>query len=374
MVSYRKSRICVYTDFGASSPLVDSVILSVASSRLPTPQILPSRHFLRNLVPSQSNPTSSAPLVWLHSAEQYFPTDLQVFLDNTKPRVNFNEVAGPSPLDLNSLNRLGGDVFLTCKDDPTTSPAWIKGTKPNAEGKTEGATTGAVIVNDKGNGNVDVFYFTFYANNWGGIVAGIKSLNFGNHVGDWEHTMIRFANGLPTHMWYSQHANGQAFRYDVTRKHNSGLRPLAFSSNGSHANYAIPGTHDHLIPNFNLPGGVLEDHTNEGFLWDPLPNSLFYRFDAPANKFTAYDGKAPLAWLDFGGRWGDQEYPTSDRRQVKVFGQAKYGSGPTGPRDKQLGRGNVCPDNGKTCILRTILVPKSVGSEDELLEGDVVQE
>jgi hypothetical protein len=61
----------------------------------------------------------------------------------------------------------------------TQTPDWIKGTKPDATGKTNGATTAAVIVNDKGNGNVDAFYMYFYAYNWGGEVLGLDDLNFG---------------------------------------------------------------------------------------------------------------------------------------------------------------------------------------------------
>jgi hypothetical protein len=112
----------------------------------------------------------------------------------------------------------------------------------------------------------------------------------------------------------------------VTEKHSDNLRPIAYSANGSHANYAIDGTHDHTIPNFNLPGGVLEDHTAKDIFWDPLQSSLFYKYDAGANSFTAYDGTSPVDWLSFTGRWGDQEYPTSDKRQIKIFGQAKYSS------------------------------------------------
>ncbi|ORY08751.1 hypothetical protein BCR34DRAFT_603391 [Clohesyomyces aquaticus] len=309
-----------------------------------------------------------APLVYLFSGEQFFPSDIQAQLTNTIPEVNFSAVPNvANPLDLNNLNTLSQDVYLTSKDDVTKTPTWIKGVKPDGSGKTNNAVTAAVIVNDKGNGNVDAFYMYFYAYNWGGIVAGINTLQFGNHVGDWEHNMIRFSNGVPQYIWYSQHANGQAFKYSITEKDSSGLRPIVYSANGSHANYAISGTHDHTIPNFNLPGGFLEDHTDKGAVWDPLLSAYYYAFNAGDGSFRAFDesGKTPTGWLGFKGRWGDQEYPTSDKRQVKIFGQAKFASGPTGPADKQLQRTNVCPDNGKECILRGILVPREEGEAQE---------
>lgn len=40
--------------------------------------------------------------------------------------------------------------------------------------------------------------------------------------------MIRFSNGTPRYVWYSQHANGEAFKYSVLRK--SGLRVRKTSS------------------------------------------------------------------------------------------------------------------------------------------------
>lgn len=80
----------------------------------------------------------------------------------------------PAPLTLNnldSLNALGGtNVYLTSDDDITTNPSWLKGVKPDGTGKTEGATSVAIVVNDRGNGEVDAFYMYFYAFNWGGQV------------------------------------------------------------------------------------------------------------------------------------------------------------------------------------------------------------
>lgn len=36
--------------------------------------------------------------------------------------------------------------------------------------------------------------------------------------------MIRFSNGVPKYVWYSQHANGEAFEYHVLKKDKSGER------------------------------------------------------------------------------------------------------------------------------------------------------
>lgn len=51
--------------------------------------------------------------------------------------------------------------------------------------------------------------------------------------------MIRFSNGHPQAIWYSQHASGQAFSYHAAEK--KGKRPIAYSGNGTHANYATAG-------------------------------------------------------------------------------------------------------------------------------------
>lgn len=301
-----------------------------------------------------------APIVYLHSTEQYFPTDITAFLNNTTPRVKYNEVPGPSkPLTTSNVNQMGSNVFLTSNDDVTKDPTWIKGVKPDGQGRTGNAVTAAVIVVDKEEGAVDAFYMYFYAYNYGGEVLGWSELNFGNHVGDWEHTMVRFSNGVPQAIWYSQHANGQAFTYPTVTKHSDNLRPIAYSSKGSHANYAIPGKHDHTIPNLNLPAGVLEDDTDQGTLWDPLLSAWFYHFEADSNDFTALGEGTPTEWLMFKGRWGDEKYPNSDPRQRELFGQTKFSSGPTGPADKQLNRKEVCPENGLICIVRRILVPRS---------------
>lgn len=51
--------------------------------------------------------------------------------------------------------------------------------------------------------------------------------------------MIRFHNGKPTAVFYSQHSDGAAYSYDAVKK--SGLRPISYVATGSHANYPTTG-------------------------------------------------------------------------------------------------------------------------------------
>ena len=179
-------------------------------------------------------------MVWLESTEQYNPGDIGTLLVNTKPETNFAAVtSAPNPLTLNNLNDLnsvGGTVYLTSDVDITTNPPWLYGVKPDSTWKTEGATSCAIIVNDHGSGLVDAFYMYFYPFNLGNTVVGMV---IGDHVGDWEHNMIRFQNGIPQAVWFSQHSFGEAFTYDAVQK--QGVRPISYSAVGSHANYAIAG-------------------------------------------------------------------------------------------------------------------------------------
>ena len=125
--------------------------------------------------------------------------------------------------------------------------------------------------------------------------------------------------------------------------------------------HELDRTHDHTIPGLNLPFGLLlEDHCDQGILWDPTLSAYTYAYDAAANTFTPYDSSIPTNWLYFTGAWGDEQYPTSDPRQREILGislTAKYQSGPTGPIDKQLNRTNVCP-TGETCIVSPVLTAR----------------
>ena len=120
---------------------------------------------------------------------------------------------------LDSIDGLNGtEIYLTAHNDIGKRPRWVKGSRPDSSGATTDAVTCAVIVNNHGGGLVDFYYMYFYGWNQGTIVLGA---DYGNRLGDWEHNMVRFQNGTPTAVWYSQHNNGEAFTYDVVAKYGS---------------------------------------------------------------------------------------------------------------------------------------------------------
>ena len=124
--------------------------------------------------------------MYLFSGEAYFPSDLQIHLNNVIPEISFKQVPGPSPLTLSNLDQLNGNgtgtnTYLTSTSDVMKFPAYLKGVKPDSTGKSAGKNTPIIVV-DHGKGLVDAYYMYFYSYNQGQIVLG-KEL--GDHVGDW---------------------------------------------------------------------------------------------------------------------------------------------------------------------------------------------
>lgn len=117
--------------------------------------------------------------------------------------------------NLDTLNTYGDDVHLMSNTDVTKNPYWLKGVAPDSIHRAGSTKSCAIIIVDHGAGSVDVFYMYFYAYNLGNAVFFQE---LGNHVGDWEHNMIRFRGGVPTEVWFSQHSNGEAFKYAAVEK------------------------------------------------------------------------------------------------------------------------------------------------------------
>jgi len=106
-----------------------------------------------------------APLSYLHSSEQYWPSDIAAHLPKVIPQVDFKPVGGTPTLQ--TLSTLGNNVYLTGVDDVLAHDTeFFKSTvgKP-----TDGlsAAPATVVVVEKPGGITDAFYFYFYSWNNG---------------------------------------------------------------------------------------------------------------------------------------------------------------------------------------------------------------
>ncbi|KAG8532474.1 uncharacterized protein KY384_002351 [Bacidia gigantensis] len=345
-----------------------------------------------------------APFVHLFSDEEYWPTDMSDHIPHTHPAIGYDPITNSNPIlnisNLNLLNQYehGRHVFLTSNDDVEDHPPWIKGeqniptkftyppkhsrnlkdyNKPKTNGSkpTHGGYSPApaiLITVPKGNNTLDAFWFFFYSFNRGNSVFNIR---FGNHVGDWEHTLIRFQHGRPAAVFFSEHNFGSAYSYHAVEK--IGKRPVLYSAVGTHAMYATSGLHPYI-----LPLGLLHDETDRGPLWDPALNTKSYTFDhvACTVRPSMRNPDAETGWFYYNGHWGDKHYPLDDGRQYGFVGEYHYVNGPLGPRFKHLGRRKMCQGAFEDpCEIKEWLggdlevkMGKEVGVGEEWPEGETM--
>ena len=83
-----------------------------------------------------------------------------------------------------------------------------------------------------------MFSFYFYNFNAGPRIPNSTEF-FGNHVGDLEHSVVRFRNGSPDSVYLSRHSSGNLYAYDALEK--VGKKPVIYAGRGTHALYAIAG-------------------------------------------------------------------------------------------------------------------------------------
>ncbi|CAM1505985.1 Fc.00g116220.m01.CDS01, partial [Cosmosporella sp. VM-42] len=308
---------------------------------------------------------SYAPLVWLHSDDPFMPSDLLTHIGHTTPMLDGQPIRDLPSLNLDNLeilNNYGDQVALTANEDPTTYPAWLFGEAPDASGRVHNATPCVVIVVEKDQLVVDAFYFYFYSYDEGPNITQVlepldrlagsgkaaSGIPFGNHIGDWEHNMVRFRDGKPEGIYFSQHMSGTAYDWEDPMISRIDGRPVVYSARGSHANYPASGGQIH--------DAALIDYCDEGQKWDPILSAYFYHFNPDTftltSLFPPHQSSAPspspnlTSFFYFTGRWGDLQYPDSDPRQetVPYFGIKRFLDGPTGPRHKHLVRKGLIPD------------------------------
>ncbi|KAK9378984.1 uncharacterized protein V2V93DRAFT_374702 [Kockiozyma suomiensis] len=309
-----------------------------------------------------------APTVHLYSEEVYLPCDVRDFVSHMYPVQDGKNITNDIklPMTLYDVGKLPReeDVFLSSTSDFDVDPDWItgRGNIPDIE-TGELRVPAVLIVFDKGDGWVDSFWFYFYAFNLGPFVMGGGP--YGNHIGDWEHSILRFYKGEPHSLWMSAHGGGSGFSFKaLEKKEGDPNRPVIYSGRGTHANYGSAGQHSH-----DLPFRMLSDFTDRGPLWDPAKNYLGYTYDGTTMCGEGDTTDANAEWLYFPGHWGDDKLPASDPRQHYHPFEWRYIEGPTGPLWKHLDRTVVCQQPkwynywGTCRVRRTLEYGEGVESE-----------
>ena len=106
-----------------------------------------------------------APLSYLHSSEQYWPTDIAAHLPKVIPQVDFKPVGGTPTLQ--TLSTLGSNVYLTAVDDVLAHDTEFFQSTVGKPSDGLSAAPATIIVVEKAGGITDAFYFYFYSWNNG---------------------------------------------------------------------------------------------------------------------------------------------------------------------------------------------------------------
>ena len=128
------------------------------------------------------------------------------------------------PLQKDSKSRNAGfSSRTTLSDEPGQSLDDLQGSKGRLIQDRAGGYSLApavLITIPKSNNVTDVYWYYFNSFNQGNKVIGIR---FGNHIGDWEHCMVRFQNAAPKAVFTSRHSFGDA-AYDFRAMERIGRR------------------------------------------------------------------------------------------------------------------------------------------------------
>jgi hypothetical protein len=242
--------------------------------------------------------------------EPYGPTSIDIVLDN--PEVVLRQVSPGNPVVMTApgasdLFRLGQGFYLDFPGD-VVAPDCIFETDFRKYSQDLPAVVYAHIVQQDGHPDQLAlqYWFYWYYNDWNN-----------KHESDWEGIQLLFDASTvdaalasdPVSVGYAQHEGGERAEWDSSKLEREGARPVVYSSAGSHASYYGSALY-------------LGRSAGEGFGCDNT--------DGPSDRIdpevvllpdTVEDPDSPLAWLAFGGRWGE--------RRNGPF------NGPTGPAAKE---------------------------------------
>lgn len=200
--------------------------------------------------------------------------------------------------------------------------------------------------------------------------------------------MVRFQDGKPTGVYYSQHSYGAAYNWDeaalqtrdnrvsapnqckrvygtgslfdnslahrLQRPWLSRKLPICRVGRSLHIRILTWTNNATRLSRNHVHDSIVVDYCDAGLLWDPVLSAYFYHLDPTSFSLTRLfppdsepsSNTNSTSFLYYTGLWGDAEYAYYNPRQWTLpwIGMKRFVSGPTGPAKKQLVRRGLVPD------------------------------
>lgn len=256
-----------------------------------------------------------APRIWMAEGEVYWPSSVEYALNYLT----------------RTWDETNGYYYYT-----TTEPMSSSDTKLDFfAGDISTARCYAFWV-EKDYNNVDISYFQYCPYNYGKKVMGME---FGDHVGDWEHITVRFAkftyNGIdylkPIQVKYPSHSFSNAYTWAEVDKVD-GTHVVGYSADGSHGMWKDSGDHEYQ----NIVVAKLTDECSAGTAWDTWTCLETYEYSAQERTGRGLGDTQWKSYFDVDYQNADSlsVYQWGNKKNGSVFGQDKLADGPTGPQEK----------------------------------------
>lgn len=261
--------------------------------------------------------TMFAPRIWWDEDEEFFASTIEYAKEHMT----------------RAESSRGYMYYLEGLDKPTYMTDYLYGQK-------DGAKAYAFAV-EKEYKYLDLSYFIFTSYNKAKEVLGIQ---FGNHIGDWEHVTVRLMNYTengknyyrPVIVDYSAHSFRNYVSWDEIEIVDE-THPVAYTAQGSHGMWKDAGTHVYV----DAVIIKLTDECSQGTEWDLwLPDQMeTYSYDALTHTgkgigesewSTAFDLDYLNENSDCISSWGNNGWYAP----IQIYPQLQ--GGPGGPQQKNV--------------------------------------
>lgn len=257
-----------------------------------------------------------APRIWWSEDEEYFATSVEDAADNMTRVMTDSDYR----------------YIITSLDSPSYMSDYLYGDLDKAKAYAFAA--------EKDGKYLDLSYFVFTPYNKSKEVLGME---FGNHIGDWEHITVRLIKERknstiywrPIIVCFSAHDFINCYSWnDIARI--DATHPVVYTALGSHGMWSTEGNHIY-VDAFVVQ---LTDKCSQGIAWDLWKNDALETY--------SYDSLKHIGCGIGNSQWNDCfNFNYYDENSVAVCRWGNYGwyppvcvypslvSGPTGPQHKQ---------------------------------------